>query len=199
MMNYDDYNDYELISYAKENNEQAKNILIKKYEPLINKSVSRMNKHCKKNGLEKTDLIQEGMIALNHAIETFNQDKDTMFYTYAKKCIDTRLISTIIQANRYKNKILNESLSYDNEDNMLLRVLKSPLPQPEEVVINDNSYMIELLKKSLTSYEKEVFDLLLNGFEYREIADILNKDLKSIDNTIQRIKSKLKAIVKNKE
>ena len=34
-MNYSDYNDYELLSYIEENNEDANNIIFKKYEPII--------------------------------------------------------------------------------------------------------------------------------------------------------------------
>ena len=68
-MEYKDFNDYELLDYIAEGNEDANNIIIKKYEPLINKIAVKMLSFCKNNGLEKNDLIQEGMIGLNHAIE----------------------------------------------------------------------------------------------------------------------------------
>ena len=91
-MNYKDYNDYELLSYIAENNEEANNIMIKKYEPLINKIAKKMISHCKNNGLELSDLVQEGMIGLNHAIEKYRERENILFYTYAKKCIERMLI-----------------------------------------------------------------------------------------------------------
>ena len=101
-MNYDKLNDYELINLAKESDDESKNIIIEKYMPLINKMASKMFVFCKNNGLEKSDLIQEGMIALTNAIENFDNTKDTIFYTYATACIQRKLISEIIKANRNK-------------------------------------------------------------------------------------------------
>lgn len=198
-MNIEEYNDYELISYAREENEDAKNILIKKYEPLIISCVKSTLKHCDNNGLEKSDLIQEGMIALNHAIETFDDKKEALFYTYAKKCIENRLVSTLISSSRYKNKILNESVSYDADDTKLLNIIKDSNPTPDEIVINSFDNLIEQIKLDLTSYEIEVFDLLIKEFDYKEISEILNKDIKSVDNAIQRIKLKIKKILEKQD
>ena len=48
------------------------------------------------------------------------------------------------------------------------------------------------LNRELTSYEREVLDLFLEGLPYQEIADRLGKDKKSIDNALKRIRNKLK-------
>ena len=194
-MDYKDYNDYELLSYIAEGNEDANNILIKKYEPLISKIASRMLPYCKNNGLEKSDLIQEGMIGLNHAIERYQEMEDTLFYTYAKTCIERKIISVVISSNRNKNKILNESISYDDEENLLIKFIKDSSPSPEESVINLEleEDLINKIKAELTDLEEQVFMLLISGFKYKEIASILEKDKKSIDNAIQRIKNKLKS------
>ena len=103
-MDYSNLNDYELIYYINENNEEANNIIIKKYEPMITSIVNRMMKSCPYLGLEKSDMIQEGMIGLNHAIGYFNEQKDITFYTYAKTCVERRLISVIVSAQRQKHK-----------------------------------------------------------------------------------------------
>lgn len=196
-MEYKDFNDYELLSYIAEGNEDANNIIIKKYEPLINKIATKMLSYCLNNGLEKSDLIQEGMIGLNHAIDRYQEKEDVLFYTYAKKCIERKIISVVIASNRNKNKILNESISYDDEENLLLKFIKSQTPSPEEQVINlelEENLLIKI-KKILTDLEEQVFTLLISGFKYREIAEILEKDQKSIDNAIQRIKNKIRKIL----
>ncbi len=196
-MDYNDYNDYELLEYISEGNEDANNIIIKKYEPLINKIATKMLKYCKNNGLEKSDLIQEGMIGLNHALERYKEKENILFYTYARKCIERKIISVVVASNRNKNKILNESISYDDEDNVISKIIKSTSPSPEEEVLNlelEENLIIKI-KNTLANFEEQVFLLLIEGFDYKEIAEILEKDQKSIDNAIQRIKSKIKSVL----
>lgn len=197
-MEYKDFNDYELLNYIAEGNEDANNIIIKKYEPLINKIATKMLSYCKSNGLEKSDLMQEGMIGLNHAIDRYQEKEGTLFYTYAKKCIERKIISVVISANRNKNKILNESISYDDDENLLLKFIKSQTPSPEEEILNlelEEDLLLKI-KSILTDFEGQVFSLYIVGFNYKEIAQILEKDQKSIDNAIQRIKSKIKKTLK---
>lgn len=197
-MDYKDYNDYELIEYINEGNEDANNILIKKYEPLIIKIATKMLPYCKNNGLEKSDLIQEGMIGLNHALDRYQEQKDILFYTYAKTCIERKIISVVIGSNRNKNKILNESISYDDEENLLLKFISDTKQTPEEAVLNVaiEEDLVNRINEVLTDLEQQVFTLLINGFKYKEIAEILDKDQKSIDNAIQRIKAKIKKDLK---
>ena len=193
-MEYKDFNDYELVYYIHDGNEDANNILIKKYEPLINKVALKMLPYCKGNGLELEDLVQEGMIGLNHAIERYKEQEDILFFTYAKKCIERKIISVVVGSNRNKNKVLNESVSYDNDENQIIKYLQDKNPSPLEEVVNveKEEDLLKEFKKNLTDFEKQVFELHISGFKYKEIAELLNKTPKSIDNTIQRIKTKLK-------
>ena len=150
--------------------------------------------YCKGNGLELEDLVQEGMIGLNHAIERYKEQEDILFFTYAKKCIERKIISVVVGSNRNKNKVLNESVSYDNDENQIIKYLQDKNPSPLEEVVNveKEEDLLKEFKKNLTDFEKQVFELHISGFKYKEIAELLNKTPKSIDNTIQRIKTKLK-------
>ena len=198
-MNYRDYNDFELLSYISEKNEEASEVLFEKYKPLIMTTANRMYCYCKNTGLELNDLIQEGMLGLNLAINSYVDNKDTIFYTYAKKCIERKIISMIVSATRLKHKLLNESLSYEgvNEfDESFLHQKSSEdnSYNPENILV-DNETTEEMIKKmseNLTDFEQQVFELKRNGFNYKEIAEILDKDSKAIDNAIQRIKAKLR-------
>lgn len=196
-MDYKDFNDYELINYIHEGNEDANNIILKKYEPLIKREALKLLPLCNNSGLDLNDLIQEGMIGLNHAIERYQEQSDVLFYTYAQKCIRRKMISIVVSLGRNKNKILNESISYDDEDNLLLKIVKDSSPNPEEIVLNkeQEEVLSSKIKSELTDFENEVYDLLINGLKYGEIATILGKDRKSIDNTIQRIKTKIRKIL----
>ena len=200
-MDYRNYNDSELLSYVNES-EEANEIIYKKYEPLINSLARKMYKYCTNSGLELNDLIQEGMLGLSNAITHFSEQKDTTFYTFAKTCIERKIISTIVSTKRLKNKILNESLSLDShdEDNSVgLEVFISDNENNPERLIVDNeneSELIKTIKLSLTDFENQVFDLKINNFNYKEIAEILDKKPKAIDNALQRIRIKVKEQLK---
>ena len=196
-MEYQEYNDYELLNYVYENIEEANNIVIDKYMPLINSISMKLYKYANNCGLELNDLIQEGMIGLTYAINSFSDQKNVMFYTYAKKCIERKIISALISAQRQKHKILNESLSYDIITESTNNILKDDLSDPLAIILSsdEKKQLKDKIKKKLTQREKEVFELMITGFNYKEIAYILGKDLKAIDNAIQRVRSKARDIL----
>ncbi len=196
-MDYKEYNDYELLDYIAENNEDANNIMYKKYEPLIYKTAKRMYKHGKKLGLELNDLIQEGMLGLSKAIDAFDEHGDTMFYTYAKLCIERKMLSYVISSGRSHQKALNESISIDSAFSDLEYAFKNDTSNPEKILINEEKKqdLINKAKDILTDFELQVFDLKASGFNYKEIAELLDKEPKAVDNAIQRIKNKLKSEV----
>ena len=85
-MNYKDFNDFELLDYIYSNNEDASEIMLYKYRPLIVSIAQKYVKHNKT--LDLNDLVQEGMLALNDAVMSFNDEKDANFGTFAKICIE---------------------------------------------------------------------------------------------------------------
>ncbi len=197
-MNYKEFNDYELISHIRDNIEEANEILFEKYKPLIENNARKLLKTSKKNGIEFYDLVQEGMVGLNNALNTFDENKEASFYTYAKKCIERKQLSYVIGSERKKHKLLNESISYninENDDiNDMPKVLIDNSGNPESMMLDseNSNELINKIKSLLTPFEKEVFELKINGFTYIEIAEKLHKDKKAIDNAIQRIKTKIK-------
>lgn len=201
-MNYREYNDYELLNFVSENNSEANEILYEKYKPIIVSLSKKMINYCPNSGNDLNDLIQEGMIALNFAIETFDDCKEATFYTYANTCIKRRLVSEVIKSKRLKHKFLNESVSLEqvNEETEISieNLLGDNSYNPEQILINYevNKELIEKIRKSLTEREEQVFDLKINDFTYKEIAEILELTPKAVDNTIQRIKNKIREILK---
>lgn len=201
-MNYRDFNDNEILSYVAENNEDAIELIYEKYKPLINKISSKFyKKYCKNTSLDINDLIQEGMLGLNSAMNHYRENKDTLFYTYAKTCIERKIISAVIAANRQKHQILNESLSFEinlNDSDITLNAfIKDTDNNPENIIV-DRERENELMKKlenSLTDFELQILQLKMDGFDYKEIASILDKKVKSVDNALQRIKNKIKKIL----
>ncbi|MEG1143091.1 MAG: sigma-70 family RNA polymerase sigma factor [Bacilli bacterium] len=201
-MDYKNINDNECLFLVHEGNEDSKTLLISKYKPLIDKISSYNMLYASSCGVDKSDLIQEGTIGLISAMKSFDKKKNVTFYTYASVCIETNIRQYIRSAKRNKNKFLNESLSLDNnilDDNVsLYEVFNDNNSDPSKKVEEKEyaTYLIDELKKSLTAYEQEVFNLKLKNMTNTEIAEILNKDKRSIENTLVRIKNKYKVCIR---
>lgn len=202
MDKYTDLNDYELVSIAQEQNEDAINILHEKYKPLINKKSRKYIKYLHNKGIELADLIQECTIGFEEAIHNFNPRDDVSFYTFASVCMDRQLMSELTKQNRAKYKFLNEAVPLETlegelDNNNLIDILKDNTNNPELGVLSNEEYkeLCRYIMKHLTDIEECVFRLKVQGFNYKEIADILDKEEKSIDNAIQRMKIKIKNLI----
>lgn len=202
MMDYKEYNDYELLHYISENHEEASDILYQKYQPFIQKCAHKLYPYVKSSGLEISDLMQEGLLGLTSAIYHFKGEKDNTFYTFATTCIKRKMISMVVSTKRLKNKILNESIPLESVDESgtaysLEYLLSDETQNPEKLLLSSEyqNHIMELAKDKLTDLESSVFELKISGFNYKEIAEVLDKEPKAIDNALQRIKSKLKEIL----
>ena len=149
-------------------------------------------------GADKDDLLQEGMIGLIKAIHSYDNTKKTTFKTFATICIKRHLITVIKATNTQKNKILNlaseNSLETGEGKEIYFRkgLATQSFLNPEELYLAKEKVkeLVEYGEKNFSKFEKHIFELIIQGYEYREISIIVSKNLKTIDNTIQRIKKK---------
>ena len=154
-MDYKELNDNELIYLCHENNEEAINLVINKYKNCIITILKEYLKEYNIIGIEISDLYQEGLIGLLHAIETFDKDKEVLFYTYACTCIRTNIISAIRLTFRQKNRILNNSYSLDklfNESTTnYYEIFKDMSQEPNKLLIDEEELeeLVNKLKKKL--------------------------------------------------
>lgn len=205
-MNYKDLNDFELVSMVAEN-EEATEMLFNKYMPLIKNIASKLHDENKNSGLDLNDLVQEGMIGFSKAINTYNEHKDTLFFTYARSCVEHRIITSVVNATRKKHSVLNNSLSMEathKEDALdsIERFVSDKTSDPETILLDfeNVNILIDNLKQEFTAFEEQVFDLRKSGFTYREIAELLEAEPKRVDNAMQRMRNKVKDYIeKNKK
>ncbi|WP_022819596.1 sigma-70 family RNA polymerase sigma factor [Fusobacterium russii] len=186
-MNTDD-----LIFKAQNNDEEAINDLIKFYLPLVSINV----KNFFLIGADREDLIQEGLLGLFKAIKYYKSEKSS-FNTFAILCIRRQIFSAIKLANSNKNMALNEAIlnssniseECDTQSNLEFITDES---SPEYIFFNKDKFINfkKYADRKFSKLEKQVLEYLIRGYSYKEIAKQLDKNLKSIDNTIQRIKKK---------
>lgn len=150
-------------------------------------------------GGDSEDLIQEGMIGLYNAIRDYSPDRKASFKTFADLCVTRQVLTAIKAATRDKHMPLNNYVSFssdagENDGISIEDQLEDETPNdPEEIVVERESFrqLKNRVASFLSSYENKVLDLYLEGYSYSSIAETLGKQPKSIDNALQRIKSKL--------
>lgn len=146
-------------------------------------------------GGDNEDLLQEGMIGLLSAIRDYKEEQNSSFRAYAEICIRRRILSAIRAASRKKHAPLNEGVSFEEafDDEAQAQIVSEISNSPEELVLAKESAeeFIRSISQLLSAFEQKVLNLYLDGYTYQEIAELLSKSGKSIDNAVQRIRQKL--------
>ena len=150
-------------------------------------------------GADHEDIVQEGMIGLYKAIRDFQPTRLASFRSFAELCVKRQIITAIKAATRQKHVPLNSYVSlnkplYDEEsDRTLLDVIEGRVTNPEELYISqeDLARIQTQISEVLSDLERQVLEAFMDGKSYQEIAELLGRHVKSIDNALQRVKRKL--------
>ena len=169
-----------------------------KYNSIVNMKASRFFAA----GIEKEDIVQEGLIGLYKAIQSYDIEKQNSFKSFANMCIERQLITVVKSANRQKNLPLNSAFSlnspiYEDGDSDAMEVLDISFVEDPLDTIANKEYINQMetkIDESLSSFEKEVFVHYKQGKSYNDIAKEMNTKVKSIDTALQRIKKKVNKI-----
>lgn len=202
---YDDIRDEELIDRLRDGETAVTDYIMDKYKNLVRKKAKSMYIL----GADNEDLIQEGMIGLFKAIRDYDCGRDASFYTFADLCVSRQMYTAVQASQRKKHGPLNSYVSLyersrergEREDSSLVDSMANGNGlNPEELFLDKErvAYLEEMIDKELSTFEKQVMDLYMTGMSYSEIAKVLGRDEKSTDNALQRTKSKIKKILKER-
>ena len=167
--------------------------LMEKYKGLVRKKARAMFLI----GGDTDDLIQEGMIGLFKAIRDYQEEREASFYHFAELCINRQLYSALEASNRKKHQPLNSYISLSEQehpDAVAAELLVDKESGPEQTVIEQEvweEYKKRLAQK-LSRMENQVLQYYLEGNHYIQIAEMMGKSPKSIDNALQRIRQKIR-------
>ena len=188
--------DEQIVGRAQQGDSVAVEYLLSKYKNFV---------HSKARsyfliGADHEDIVQEGMIGLFKAVRDYQADRLSSFRAFAELCITRQIITAIKTATRQKHVPLNSYVSlnkpiYDEESDRTLMdvIVEGRAQNPEELII-DRENLVSLrdqVDQVLSSLEQDVLNAYLDGKSYQEIADMLGRHVKSIDNALQRVKRKL--------
>ena len=180
---FDNLSDNQLIALHKQGEIDAFAVICERYKLMI-RSICRPYFLI---GGDGEDLLQEGMLGLLKAVNTYNESKNTSFKTFAYTCISANVKTAVRLDSKKSNKALNESVS-------LAEVYFVETENLEDFVIEKvgSEEIEQKIKGLLSTLEYKIFKLWMVGLSYEEIGFQTGKTDKSVDNDIQRIKSKLK-------
>jgi RNA polymerase sigma-H factor len=195
--------EYDIVLKASKGDKIALEYIIKKYRNFVKAKA----KSYFLIGADKEDIIQEGMIGLYKAVRDFDASKTNSFKGFADICITRQIITAIKTATRQKHIPLNSYISlnkpvYDEESERTLLdiIATSIVTDPEELIISKEElkHIESKMNELLSDLELQVVEYYLNGKSYQYIADKLKRDVKSIDNALQRVKRKLEKHLENR-
>lgn len=188
----------ELIKRCRTQSEEALDIMLKRYLPMVRHIVSRY----RFSSVEREDLLQEGLIGLYVAILQYDETYGIKFSSFAYICILRKVLNAIKQSTKAGNKILNEAISLNNhlsydENRSLLDIIESDLGEPWDWIDRKNSDLAfyKVLKEQCSLLEYAVSILLTEGYSTSEIEKTLGVDAKVIDNARTRLKRKINRLI----
>ena len=190
---YDTFSDEELIKKIRDGNEHAESCLYKRYIFII----KRISSSFFIIGGSIDDLLQEAMIGLIKAVNSFNEDYETSFRTYAEVCIRRQIISAIRKTKPYEvlnmRTYLYDPTNESQEISILDEYADLDSLNPENLYIckEEKTQYYTKATELLSSYERAVLTEYGKGKSYEEISQVLNKSIKSVDNALQRVKKKI--------
>ncbi len=196
--------DEEIADLAKNGNVGALEYLINKYKNFVRAKARTYFLI----GADREDIIQEGMIGLYKAIRDYRCDRQASFRAFAEICVTRQIITAIKTATRQKHIPLNSYISlnkpvFDEESERTLGevVTTGKAGNPEDLFINQENLLdIEsTMTRILSPLEQKVVALYLEGKSYVEIAQQLDRHVKSVDNALQRVKRKLEQYLEKRE
>jgi len=179
--------DEQLCSQASAGDRRSEEVLIMRYNQLV-RSISRPFFLL---GSDQEDLIQEGMFGLLRAIHKFDPERGVSFKTFAGQCIRNCVLNAVRDASAVRHQPLNSALSLDQESQDQVTYFGDP----EYRIMDSDAFDERLLhyKSLLSPFENQVLDLYLKGYTRQEMAQRLESSVKSVDNALQRLRSKLRA------
>ncbi len=199
LIKYAELTDSEVVLRGQRGDNQAAEYLLYKYRNLVR---TRIRTYFLM-GADKDDLTQIGMIGLWQAIQDYRADRQISFSSFAKVCIQRHIITAIKTATRQKQIPLNNAVSLHStsdsapdEYSLSDLLVSTESRNPEELIVEkeDTFELHRTLLSLLSEFEWSVLVGYQVGKSYREIANEMHCNTKSVDNALVRVKRKVSEI-----
>jgi RNA polymerase sporulation-specific sigma factor len=200
ILRFEEFSDEKLIERLGRHDATAEEFLLRKYKGLV---AAKAQSYFIM-GADRDDLIQEGMIGLLKAVRGYDAERGSSFRTFAEICIERQLKTAVKQAARKKHHPLNNSVSLNQtlpgeaaSQTLAERLSENRQNNPETLAILKE--MIDGIGRErqarFSKLENQVWQYYLTGKSNQEISRLVDKSPKSVENSLQRVKRKLRAMI----
>ena len=167
-----------------QNNDSVANELIARYIGSVGIKAAKMAERCP--SADRDDLFSEGLMGLLKAVRYYDKNKGASFATFANLCTDRAMKTCVAKAVREQPLVKYDDFDFD--------LLEDESRLTEDVVIERETggALMKKLSGILSQTELKVLSMYLMHYTYRQIARELSTSEKSVDNALQRAKSKVK-------
>ena len=174
--------DEELVLLARNGDKAAEEQILNKYFSLAKAIAARFFLY----GGESEDLVQEGMVGLCSAINTFAENKSN-FSTYAYTCVHNAVVDAVKKSSGARQAALNNFVPIVEIGGKI----SEHSPEDELIFQENRREFLQKISKDLSSLEFKVTVMYVDGMGIWEIASALEKSQKSVSNALARAKQKL--------
>ncbi len=174
----------ELILEAKSGDQNAMEQVFLRFKSVVR---SIANSYFLMGG-DREDLLQEGMFGLFKAVRDYQEGKNS-FCTFAYICINRQIISAVKKYSGDKNKALQFYIPLEND--LVAGISSNEDPLECTIAHEQREFLKQKISLKLSDFEQRVIHLFVTGYSYEEIAQNLNKSVKSVDGALQRARKKL--------
>lgn len=187
-MNYKNYNDYELISMVRENDEFSYYSLFEKYKPIVKNISKEFYDRYSDYGYDYDDFIQEGYVGFQNALNKYDSSKGALFYTFVELCIRRRLLSFTKNITLPKRNISNKYfVSLDDLD-----VRDNSVSLNDELDYEDTMNIIKDVLYSFDLKYTAPFELKMNNFSLKEISTLLEVSINSVSYRVNLVRDEIR-------
>lgn len=172
-----------LIEAARGGDRSAEQTLLEKYAPLVKSVAARFFL----SGGENEDLVQEGMVGLCSAINTFSFTGGAEFSTYAYACVRNAVKDAVKKSKGAKYSALNDFVPIVE----IGEELSDSNPEDEVIRHENRREFLQKISGCLSSLEFKATVMYIDGVSASDIASALKISAKSADNALNRAKKKL--------
>lgn len=196
-----EYPDDQIVDLLRDNSEEAKEYLYEKYKYIVDIIVNKYKGSAYILSVDMSELKQEALLGFSDALVCYRDDTKASLPTFISLCVERRVRNYIRNEDTYKAKMIREAYSldytYDEEGSTLKDIIPDSGFDPS-VNVEEQEEMKRIkfeINDTLSDNEREVYELLINGFGYDEIASILKLTSKQVYNYVTRIRTKIKDIL----
>lgn len=183
------------VKSVKLTTEQYK--LVEDNYKLVYSFVYKHGKYYNLIGYDFDDLVSIASLGLIKAAQTFKQDRNTKFSTYAYYAMDTEF-KREFRALKSNKRSKDRELLYLNSVNIGDKT-QDNISFIDSIKDENNTYynyidLIQSLKHELDERQKIVLDLTMKGYKQKEIKQILKVSQPQVSRIWNEIKQKARSI-----